>query len=156
MEQRDRLTRFGVEHLEAALSATGRDLEIAQRELRRLQRQAARRTGGGKRIQGKRSAGWRKAQARIAKPHAKIAGARRDGLHKLSTLLVREHGAIVLDDLNVTGMMRNRRLARPCYLFGLWCGESQTAPVRTDLSMSGVRLGPGPGHQRRTRPRCSR
>ncbi|MEU6265110.1 IS607 family element RNA-guided endonuclease TnpB [Saccharopolyspora shandongensis] len=92
--------------------ANPKHLEIAQRELRRLQRQAARRTGPDKRTKRKPSARWRKTQARTAKLHAKIANARRDGLHKLSTLLVREHGVIVLEDLNVTGMMRNRRLAR--------------------------------------------
>jgi putative transposase len=41
-----------------------------------------------------------------------VANARRDGLHKLSTRLVRTHGTIVLEDLNVTGMTRNRCLAR--------------------------------------------
>jgi putative transposase len=41
-----------------------------------------------------------------------VANARRDGLHQLTTRLVRTHGAIVPEDLNVAGMMRNRRLAR--------------------------------------------
>jgi IS605 OrfB family transposase len=37
---------------------------------------------------------------------------RRDGLHKLTTGLAREHGTVVVEDLNVSGMLTNRRLAR--------------------------------------------
>jgi putative transposase len=87
-------------------------LEVALRELRRLQRQAARRTGPDKRTRTTPSNRWRTTQARIAKLHTRVANARRDGLHKLTTRLVRTVGAIVLEDLNVSGMIRNRRLAR--------------------------------------------
>ncbi|WP_245849152.1 IS607 family element RNA-guided endonuclease TnpB [Lentzea kentuckyensis] len=89
-----------------------RHLETAQRELRRLQRQAARRTGPDRRTRQEPSARWRKTQARIAQVHAAVANARRDSLHKLTTRLVRTHGAVVVEDLNVAGMLRNRRLAR--------------------------------------------
>ena len=41
-----------------------------------------------------------------------MADLRRDGLHKLTTSLAREYGTIVVEDLNVAGMIRNRRLAR--------------------------------------------
>lgn len=58
------------------------------------------------------SARWRKTQARIARLHAKVASARRDGLHKLSTRLTAAYGTVVVEDLNVSGMMSNRRLAR--------------------------------------------
>ena len=44
--------------------------------------------------------------------HARVANLRRDGLHKLTTRLTREFGTIVVEDLNVAGMVRNRRLAR--------------------------------------------
>ena len=44
--------------------------------------------------------------------HARVANLRRDGLHKLTTSLARDHGTIVVEDLNVAGMLRNRRLAR--------------------------------------------
>jgi putative transposase len=95
--------------------------EIAQRELRRLQRQAARRVGPDKRSKRKPSQRWRRTQARITTLHARIANARRDGLHKLSTRLVRTHGVIVVEDLHVTGMMANRRLAR--HIAGVGMGE---------------------------------
>ncbi|WP_190813222.1 IS607 family element RNA-guided endonuclease TnpB [Saccharopolyspora pogona] len=87
-------------------------LELAQRDLRRLQRQAARRTGLDRRSGQKPSQRWRKTQARIAKLHITVANARRDGLHKLTNRLVRTFGAIVVEDLNVVGIVRNRRLAR--------------------------------------------
>ncbi|MFS8095620.1 IS607 family element transposase accessory protein TnpB [Lentzea alba] len=86
-------------------------LEVAQRELLRLQRQLARRRGPGSRAE-ESSQRWRKTRTRVAVLHARVANARRDGLHKLSTRLVRSFGVIVLEDLNVAGVMRNRRLAR--------------------------------------------
>jgi putative transposase len=89
-----------------------RHRETAQRELRRLQRRAARRRGPDRRTRRQPSARWRGTQARIARLHTAVANARRDGLHKLTTRLVRTHGAVVVEDLNVAGMTRNRRLAR--------------------------------------------
>ncbi|MFI5490660.1 zinc ribbon domain-containing protein [Micromonospora echinaurantiaca] len=41
-----------------------------------------------------------------------MANLRRDGLHKLTTRLAREYGTGVVEDLNVTGMLANQRLAR--------------------------------------------
>ena len=92
--------------------ANPRHLDVALRELRRLQRQAARRVGPDKRTRRQPSARWRKTQARVARLHTAVANARRDGLHKLSTRLVRTFGTVVVEDLNVAGMTKNRRLAR--------------------------------------------
>ena len=89
--------------------------------MRRLQRQASRRHGPDKRTRQQPSQRWRTTQARIAKLHTAVANARRDGLHKLSTRLVREHGTIVLENLNVAGMLKNRRLAR--HIAGVGMGE---------------------------------
>jgi putative transposase len=52
-----------------------------------------------------------KARIRVAKVHEKIADIRQDFLHKLSTKLVRENQTIVIEDLNVRGMMANHKLA---------------------------------------------
>lgn len=41
-----------------------------------------------------------------------MANLRRNGLPKLTTRIAREHGTVVVEDLNVTGMLTNRRLAR--------------------------------------------
>ncbi|MEO6082758.1 MAG: transposase [Umezawaea sp.] len=92
--------------------ANPRHLEVAQRELRRLQRQAARRIGPDRRTRQQPSQRWQRTQARIARLHTAVANARRDGLHKLSTRLVRAHGTIVVENLHVAGMLKNRRLAR--------------------------------------------
>jgi putative transposase len=48
----------------------------------------------------------------VAKVHARIRNLRQDSLHKLTTQLVQNYQRIVLEDLNVKGMMRNHRLAR--------------------------------------------
>ncbi|WP_054054494.1 IS607 family element RNA-guided endonuclease TnpB [Alloactinosynnema sp. L-07] len=98
-----------------------RHLDVALRRLRRSQRQAARRTGPDRRTLRAPSVRWRKTQARIARVHTAVADARRDGLHKLSTHLVRTHSVIVVEDLNVAGMLRNRRLAR--HIAGAAMGE---------------------------------
>ena len=54
---------------------------------------------------------WKKAQNEIARLHRKIANIRKDTLHKLTTLLAKNHGVIVIEDLNVSGMMANHKLA---------------------------------------------
>lgn len=58
------------------------------------------------------SANRQKARRKVARIHARIADRRRDLLHKITTRLVRENQAIVIEDLNVAGMLRNRKLAR--------------------------------------------
>ncbi|MDX3657047.1 IS607 family element RNA-guided endonuclease TnpB [Streptomyces sp. ID05-26A] len=112
-------------------------LEDAQRELRRLQRQVARRAGPDRRTGRVPSNRWRKTQARIARLHARIANTRRDGLHKLTTRLVRRFGTVVLEDLHVAGMMRNRRLARR--IAGVGMGELRRQ-VGYKTAWGGVRL----------------
>ncbi|MFE7748576.1 RNA-guided endonuclease InsQ/TnpB family protein [Streptomyces sp. NPDC057428] len=53
-----------------------------------------------------------KARLKAAKVYARIADRRRDHLHKLSTRLVRENQTLVIEDLTVRNMVRNRSLAR--------------------------------------------
>jgi putative transposase len=101
--------------------ANPRHLETAQRALRRWQRQAARRTGPDRRSGQRPSRRWLRTQARIATLHTAVADARRDGLHQLTTRLGRTHGTIVIEDLRVAGMLRNRRLAR--HIAGVGMGE---------------------------------
>ncbi|QFS45160.1 RNA-guided endonuclease InsQ/TnpB family protein [Nostoc sphaeroides] len=59
----------------------------------------------------KGSANWKKAQIEIARLHRKIANIRSHTLHKLTTLLAKNHGTVVIEDLNVKGMMANHKLA---------------------------------------------
>ncbi|MFC4144694.1 IS607 family element RNA-guided endonuclease TnpB [Micromonospora mangrovi] len=106
----------GITHL--AVLSTGelvpnpRHLGDAQRRLRRLGRALTRKTGPDRRTGQRPSNRWQRASARLGRTHARVANLRRDGLHKLTTRLTREHGTIVVEYLNVTGMLRNRRLAR--------------------------------------------
>ncbi|GAA2311391.1 RNA-guided endonuclease TnpB family protein [Actinomadura luteofluorescens] len=58
------------------------------------------------------SANRDKARRKVARVHARIADRRRDFLHKLSTRLVRENQTVVIEDLTVDNLLRNRRLAR--------------------------------------------
>lgn len=107
---------LGIKHL-AVLStgetvANPKHLDRVQQTLRRLQRQASRRTGPDRRRRQRPSNRWRKAKARIARLHTSVANARREGLHQLSTRLVDQFDTLVIEDLNVVGMSRNRRLAR--------------------------------------------
>ncbi|MEU2639303.1 IS607 family element RNA-guided endonuclease TnpB [Micromonospora fulviviridis] len=107
---------IGVKHL--AVLSTGelvpnpRHLSSAQRRLRRLARSMSRKTGPDRRTGQRPSNRWQRASARLGRAHARVAHLRRDSLHKLTTRLTREHRAIVVEDLNVAGMLRNRRLAR--------------------------------------------
>jgi putative transposase len=55
---------------------------------------------------------WKKAQMAVARLHRKIVNIRKDTLHKLTTLLAKNHGTIVIEDLNVSGMMANHKLAK--------------------------------------------
>ena len=75
-----------------------------------MQRQAARRIGPDKRAKQMPSARWRKTQAKL--PCDKAA---RDGGQRLAQTHHppgKTHGTIVLEDLNIVGMMSNRKLAR--------------------------------------------
>lgn len=72
--------------------------------LRRLSRSLSRKQKG--------SANRRKARARLARLHARMANIRGDALHKLTSELTRRFHTIAIEDLDVRGMVRNRHLAR--------------------------------------------
>ncbi len=81
-----------------------KDWERHEKRLKRYQRRLARCQRG--------SANRAKAKVKVARAHARITDARRDFLHKASTDLVRRFDVIAVEDLNVSGMVRNRKLAR--------------------------------------------
>ena len=68
----------------------------------------------------KGSNNWKKAQKQIAKLHFKIANIRKDTLHKLTTYLSKNHGKIVIEDLNVSGVLANRKLAKAVQDMGFY------------------------------------
>jgi putative transposase len=58
------------------------------------------------------SSNRRKSAARLARIHARTAALRTDALHKATSELADRYEVIAAEDLNVAGMVRNRRLAR--------------------------------------------
>lgn len=54
----------------------------------------------------------RKAADRLAKFHKKVSDVRKDVLHKITTHLTKTKSVVVIEDLNVSGMMKNHCLAR--------------------------------------------
>jgi putative transposase len=77
------------------------------RQLRLLQRRS--------RVHSRKRRGSRnrtRSALRLARLHRRIRNVRGDFLHKVSTRLARTKSVVVLEDLNVGGMVRNRHLAR--------------------------------------------
>jgi putative transposase len=79
-------------------------LKAALRELRRASRAHSRKQKGG--------ANRRKSAARLARIQARVAGVGVDALGKATTNLAGQYETVVVEDLNVAGMTRNRKLAR--------------------------------------------
>jgi putative transposase len=81
-----------------------RNWERHEKRLKRYQRRLSRCQRG--------SANRAKAKVKVAREHARITDARHDFLHKTSTDLVRRFDVIAVENLNVSGMVHNRPLAR--------------------------------------------
>ncbi|WP_313741729.1 RNA-guided endonuclease TnpB family protein [Pseudomonas sp.] len=99
---------FGVTHL--ATLSTGekvsgpKALQTLLDRLRRLSRALSRKV--------KCSCNRKKAKAKLARLHARIANVRANGLHQLSANITRRFHTIGIEDLHVTGMLGNRCLSR--------------------------------------------
>ncbi|WP_329451572.1 transposase [Streptomyces sp. NBC_01724] len=81
----------------------------------RHERRDRTRLARAQRVLAKKEKGSRnrdKARIKVAKVHARIADRRRDFLHQLTTRLVRENQTIVIEDLTVRNMVKNKSLAR--------------------------------------------
>ena len=78
--------------------------------LRRYNKSLSRKQGAKK--GEKKSNNFRKTQKKLSRLHARIANIRNDGTHKLTAMLVKNYGTIGIEDLNVSGMAKNNKLAR--------------------------------------------
>jgi putative transposase len=58
------------------------------------------------------SEGWRQIRRQLGREHARVANIRHNSLHQLTSDLVDTYGTIVIERLNLAGLMKNRRLAR--------------------------------------------
>lgn len=90
-------------------------LRASLRKLRRASRAHSRKAKG--------SANRRKSAARLARIHARVANVRADALHKATSPLAARHETVVAEDLNVVGLVRNRKMARAILDQGL--GEAR-------------------------------
>jgi putative transposase len=97
------ITHFAVTS-EGDRIANRRHFDAERKRLTKYQRRMARTKPG--------SANRVKAARKVAKVHGEVRRARADRLHKTTTDLVRSYDVIVIEDLNVSGMLRNRALAR--------------------------------------------
>jgi len=84
--------------------ANPKHFDRLRRKLRRVQKALSRRQKG--------SNNREKARREVAKVQVRIADARKDFLHQLTTRLVRENQTIAVEDLAVANMVKNRKLAR--------------------------------------------
>ena len=58
------------------------------------------------------SSNWKKTQRKIAKLHYRISCIRSDFLHKFTTRLAKNHSQIVIEDLNISGLIKNGKLSK--------------------------------------------
>ncbi|MCC3417702.1 MAG: transposase [Microcoleus sp. PH2017_29_MFU_D_A] len=73
-------------------------------KLKRLQKQLSRKKKGSNRRF--------KARMKVARQHSLIANLRNNTLHHVTTYLSKNHAKVVIEDLNIAGMMANHRLAK--------------------------------------------
>jgi putative transposase len=118
---------LGIKHFAVLADSTGdvsfepnpKHLQRAQAALRRANRTPARRQGPvvsdpetGKKSYRAPSANWPGAKAALGKAHARVRHLREDSLHQLTTRVAGTYGTVVVEDLNVAGMLKNGSLAR--------------------------------------------
>jgi IS605 OrfB family transposase len=89
-----------------------RHLDSSLCALRSATRTMSRRHGPDRRTGQRPSQRWETARRKVNRLHARVANQRKDGLHQLTTKLATTYGTVVVEDLNVAGMLTNRKLAR--------------------------------------------
>lgn len=98
---------LGIKMLAVLSDGTGFEnqklLRSELRKLKRLNRELSRRQEGGGR--------WNRTKQKLTRLHRRIADRRLDYQHKMTTEIAQTYRIIGVEDLNVAGMLRNRRLA---------------------------------------------
>lgn len=80
-------------------------LKHLENKLKKTQKSLSRKEKGSK--------NRKKAALKVSNIHRKITNIRSDFLHKLTTLLTKTKSTIIVEDLNVKGMVRNKNLSKP-------------------------------------------
>ena len=89
-----------------------RALKQGLTKIKRLQRRVSRRKPG--------SANRKKAVRQLARAHFRVANIRKNALHQATSRLAKTKSAVVLEDLNVSGMLKNHHLAQAIADVGLY------------------------------------
>jgi len=76
----------------------------SQAKIKRIQKHLSRKVKGSRR--------WHKLRLRLAKLHLKVTNQREWFLHNYSTYLVNNYDRIYIEDLNVSGLLKNHKLAK--------------------------------------------
>ena len=79
-------------------------LEKAEKRLKVLQRRFSKKKKGGNRRE--------KARLKLARAYERVTNCRTNFIHQVTSRIVRENQTIIIEDLNVSGMMKNRNLAK--------------------------------------------
>lgn len=107
---------LGITHLVTLSDGTKiqapKPLKNYLKKLRRLNKSLSRKQKG--------SNNRAKAKAKLSRLYYRISNIRKDFLHKLTTKLIRKFDVICLEDLNVKGMIKNRRLSRAIHDLGFY------------------------------------
>lgn len=82
------------------------------KKLKRISRSFSRKVKG--------SSNWKKQKIKLSKLHHTISNIRKDFLDKLSTYICKSFSVITLEDLNVSGMLKNSKLARAIQDMGFY------------------------------------
>ncbi|SDX28459.1 IS200/IS605 family element RNA-guided endonuclease TnpB [Paenibacillus sp. PDC88] len=75
-----------------------------EKKLAKAQRILSRRKKG--------SSNWHKQRIKVARLHEKMTNARKDYLHKISTEIIKNHDVIGIEDLQVSNLLKNYKLAK--------------------------------------------
>ena len=75
-----------------------------ERRLRRLNKSLSRKKKGSNR--------WKQAKLKLKKWHYRIRCVRQDVIHKMTRFIADNYSAAYLEDLNVSGMMKNKKLSK--------------------------------------------
>jgi putative transposase len=104
-----------------------------EKKLKKLQRSLSRKKIGSNRRE--------KARLSLARQHRKVRNAREDNLHKVTTKLVENYKAIAIEDLNVSGMVKNHCLAKALSdaSFGMFRSMLE---YKSKLSRTEIRVAP--------------
>lgn len=81
-----------------------RYLEKAEKRLKVLQRRYSKKQKGSKRQE--------RARLAVAKAHEKVRNCRNDYIHKVTSKIIRENQTVIIEDLNIKGMIKNHNLSK--------------------------------------------